>query len=254
MYDNATKDTWRGWAWNQIAKRSVPGATVMVLAGDGGYDIKKARRHGLRIIGVDRVQGRVNEFRRQGEVAIKDSLHRQVMLMKPDALIADMMGGMTSSSWGDVLAVSPICKAVVWNGLRGRDKGVNDIIGEASSGCIPIYRGRRIEWTQVGKHRGKIAFCSLIVAAWNAAGGDMNSYVPQDFISRMSRELRPEFMTYRSKDSGQYFDSVAWNWLGCDDGNKDSYIAAFANSRRVKRSKRKAAAAKAVMTRKIRSN
>jgi hypothetical protein len=264
MYENGTKQTWRGWAWNQVQKRVPPGSLVMVLAGDSSLDIGYARKRGLECVAVDVLDECVDKFRLKGGIAVKDKIHRQLINIKPDAVILDMLGGITPTSWGSPVAASMVCKAVVWNGLRGRDLGagrVADKIGECS---IPDYTSDRRKMTKIGKHRGKMGFSSLVQMHWDAycgrtalqvddgSGVRVGTEIPAEVVEVVASSLRPAFYSYRSKDSGQYFDSCAWtNMQGVAEGMKESKLA---DTRRCRKSRRKSAAAKALLTMQRQSN
>ena len=121
-YDNPTKQTWRGWAWNQVKNRVHVGSRVLVLCGEYGHaDLWHGTKRGMEVVGVDLSDDCVEKFRNAGGVAIKDKLHRQVWSMKPDAVIADMLGGVTQNSFVDVIHATMLTKCIVWNGLAGRD-------------------------------------------------------------------------------------------------------------------------------------
>lgn len=244
MYDNPTKETWRGWAWNQIAARINPGSLVMTLCGQSDADAKCAIKRGFRVVGVDVNQKGVDAYRKAGHVAVCDKLHRQVFCIKPDAVIFDMLGGATKLSMGDPIQLSLFTRAAVWNGLRGRDIKVPTPTKQL---LIPDYTTGRKLRTSVGIHRGKLA--------WVHWAGVVLAYakVPlsEDYVNMLGELSRPAFQSYKSKDGGQYFDSVAWT---TSQLTVDPKLVGLNDSKRCNESKRKAAAAKALLTMQRRKN
>lgn len=245
-YNNPTKETWRGWAWNQIRSRGVlPGETVMVLCGEGGYDFEIARRKGYSVIGVDINSKCVDSFRAKGGIAVCDSLKDQLITIRPKALIADMLGGATSSTLGMLIDATAICDVVVFNLLRGRDNGICEM-----PGSIPKFSGRQKSLTEIGKHRGKIATTYLL---WHYADEmGFGRFIPNSLFEA----TKPDFHSYRSKDSRNlYYDSGALTTRKCTaikngEACDLSVLSNFAS----RSSNRKAAAAKALLTMRRRSN
>lgn len=135
MYDNKVKEAWRGWAWNQIKNRlkSSFNKRVCVLAGDIAGDLPKSVKHGFECVGVDVNQACVDEFRSSGGVAVKDQLRYQLACLKPDGLIADLTSGTTTKNLAMLCDSIYLCDAVVFNFLRGRDKGMHEVDGTAPS-------------------------------------------------------------------------------------------------------------------------
>ena len=238
MYDNPTKETWRGWAWNQIAARINPGSLVVTLCGKTSLDAQYGFKRGMNVVGVDISQEGVDAYRDDGFVATCDKLHRQVWALKPDAVIFDMLGGITTPSMRDPIRLSLFTKASVWNGLRGRDNGVPNQVKRL---LVPDYTNGRRSQAEVGIHRGRVAWAHWAGVCLDAAKKPLS----QRYIDMLGEWSRPAFQSYRSKDSGQYFDSVAWTTesLRVDPSN-----VVMTNSKRCNASKRKAAAAKALIT------
>src|SRR5690606_15930967 len=153
-----TKQTWRGWAWNQLGGRLAPGSRVMVLCGEyGRADIDHANRRGFECVGIDVSRECVDAFRSANGVAVLDKLHRQMLLIQPDGVILDMLGGMTRQSMIDPLWCSLVAKAIVWNGLRGRDPLVSHVAQHAGQTVSDYTGGGRGTIRSVrGNHRGKV--------------------------------------------------------------------------------------------------
>jgi hypothetical protein len=232
----------------------------MVLAGDSALDIDFARKRGFECVAVDVSQACVEKFRSKGGVAVNDKIHRQLINIKPDAVILDMLGGLTSASWATTVAAAMVCKAVVWNGLRARDLGAGRVSEKIGECWIPDYTSGRRKTTKIGNHRGKMGFSALLQMHWDVYCGrpamrigegiglQVGSIIPAEVVEAIASDLRPAFYSYRSKDSynGQYFDSCAWtNMAGVSDGMQGARLD---NSRRCKSSRRKSAAAKALLT------
>lgn len=220
-FDNATKETWRGWAWNQLEKRLPPGSLVVVLAGECAGDAPHAEKRGLRVVGVDTNMDCVRAFRKAGGVAIQGDVSKVVALLKPDALIADMLGGMTCHSMQPFYYARD-SRAIVWNGLRGRDTHGGRVAAKYSLEMVPEARNGRCRKTQIGLHRGKLMFLQLLKWEWETylverRPGDLatirhiRNNVPEWFLDIQTRRMMPEYSSYRSPDGSgiTYFDSIA---------------------------------------------
>jgi len=242
-YDNPTKDTWRGWAWNQISERmgksySYRPKTVCVLAGSIAADLRCAAKHNVNCVGVDFDSDCVACFRDSGGVAVQDSLQNQIFAMQPNGVIADLLCGCTPGAGSMLLDSIAASEAVVFNFLRGRDKGIQRFPSE-----VPDYTKRQPCAVEVGKHRGRIAISiagKLINELYYGASRE-DYFVPDKIWDK----LRPSYYSYKSKDGGQFFDSVA---VSCGDFGLTDSGKKFFRMQAPEKSKRKAAAAKALMT------
>lgn len=256
-YTNATKATWRGWAWNQVQKRSPKRALVMCLCGDSAQDLQYAKKRGLRCVGVDMNKDCVATFRKAGGVAVQGQLSSMAMMVKPHAVIADMLGGITQRNAMDPVLLLSFFHGFVWNGLRGRDQIGASISRVQGNNLIPDYSTGRCRWVEQGKHRGKAVFMLAVSVAWQAHIGmplqidDGNGCslehreVPRWFVQFVGRLRRPCYASYRSKDGGQWFDSVAMT------GDKKTEMLGeleWRNSHKTRGKLRRAAAAKAMLT------
>jgi hypothetical protein len=128
-YDNATKDTWNGWAWNQIANRIavqwgggrldewrcksrrmrkariLADKTVLYLCGPENRDKAFALKHGFRednVIAIDIIEKNIVVARKSGSLGISVPLE-QLLLAWPkdwriDAVLADYCGGFNDTS------------------------------------------------------------------------------------------------------------------------------------------------------------
>jgi hypothetical protein len=217
-YNNATKQTWRGWAWNRVAEKLIPGQKVMVLVGDGSFDLSVGISKGFEVIGVDLQPDNVSKFRSLGGVAILDTIENQLYSFKPDAVIFDYTGGITKDRMRAVSDACRFCSVVVANFLRGRDPL-----------AVSLSRDLRPIVSDGEKHRGRIAaaFTALDLSRRLFEGIDgldddrylYMSDIRQDaikgdgqkaieFCMEMLRLHSPCYYSYRSKDSNQQFDSV----------------------------------------------
>lgn len=243
-YANATKATWRGWAWNQLASRmgksyKYSPKRVIVLAGDSSGDMPHAFKHRVECIAVDSKTNCVEKWRDDGGVGVCDSLKNQVCAIQPSGVIGDFVCGVTPDGAALLVDCMAICDAVVFNFLRGRDRGIRSFDGD-----IPHYFDRKMLREPIGNHRGKIAVIGAAMLLGENCGlieqGD--KFVPQSIFDK----LRPSFYSYKSKDGGQFFDSVAVT-------TKGFILSSIHDKEAVRRvapvsSRRKAAAAKAVLT------
>ena len=106
-----------------------------------------------------------------------------------------------------------------------------------------------------GKHRGKAVFMLAASVAWQAYNGNApvisvgkslkHIDMPRWFVEHVGKIRRPCYASYRSKDGGQWFDSVAMT------GNKKTEMLGkleWANSHKTRTKLRRAAAAKAMLT------
>jgi len=256
MYDNATKESARCWCWNQVCQRVPKGSTVMVLIGDTDAELRESQKRGMVAIGVDRNNDCVKMFRKSGGVAINDDFLVQMKNIKPDAVILDGVSGYTKYAREFVAAASHYTRAIVWNGLRGRDSHSKEGKEIYESFEIRVFKkGRAVAKRQPGIHRAMLLYASYFYEEIAGIHEYCNISYPKEIetecgeflycVATMGEEImysnKPEFMTYRSKDSGQYFDSGAWSTM--------LPIGRLDNSRHgTKASVRKAAAAKAVVT------
>lgn len=217
MYDNATKDTWRGFVWNQVADRlkRCPGTKqrVCVLAGDIAADRECATKRKLECVAVDCNLSAVKTFRKAGGVAIQDQLVNQIRVLQPSAVIADLVCGITPSVREMYFDAIFLCDVVVFNLLRGRDKGVGEYVRAARKHNIevPEVVGRNMQWAPVNKHRGRLLFASAVGALARDCCGTGGSNADDEiarFIEKEAWEMMPRYYSYQSKDSGQYFDTV----------------------------------------------
>jgi hypothetical protein len=245
VYDNATKDSWRGWAWNQLETRlgksyAYAPKKVCVLAGDIAGDLPHAVKRNIDCVAVDTSQNCVRRFRENGGVATNDGLHNQIIALQPDGIIADLVSGVTVNSCRMMIDATGVCDAVIFNLLRGRDKGM----GEADL-MMPSFYGREKRLEYVGKHRGRLLllFAGAVISEMWLGTEKGSRFVPDELFNYM----KPSFYSYRSVDSGQYFDSVAVTTKDFRLGGGKAEMDRLRTYAPVD-SRRKAAAAKALLT------
>lgn len=242
-YDNPAKQTWRGWAWNQLQRRGVvAGSTVLVLAGDNAMDLAWAEKRGIHAIGVDFKNEFVKTYRRNGGIGICDNAHSQLFALKPDAVILDFTGGVTPKSLAFLRDCSRGCVAVIANFRRGQDTG---------------YNPAGIEWIE--KHRGRGALTKLVFNRMvelindKNVDGDIHDAIissledgSDEFILAMKEAYKPSYYSYKSQESkhSAYYDSIAISHPNPSvlKEIRDSTWCSDLGS------KRKAAAAKALLT------
>jgi len=235
-YSNGTKETWRGWQWNQIVKRLCggkklgPAATkeilqqkvVAYLVGPEDKDREIAIKKGFRsenLLAIDIDDNKVASVRKAGGIAISGSL-QQILLewpcvLKLDAVIGDFCGGFNNSfkQFADCLLVSKAVKKdtiISVNLLRGREPNLkSDLEGNDS---------------QI-KHRGVFALSyfywkiqRLFIAELFAATGHVNcDCCKEKNEQRLIHSMNPVTYSYRS--GNQYFDSVVFSHIlndSCD--------------------------------------
>lgn len=215
-YDDATKDSWRGWKWNAITSmlcgdRATPSRkasilqkkTVLYLAGPKDLDRRKALSHGFanhNVIAIDVVKSRIASIRCQGGFGICSSM-QAVLLNWPanwtiDVVDCDLCSGVVSDVL-DLALILKICPAItentVFSGnlMRGRDRASNELRQSIGGGVVK----RSDAWTRaiscpISSHMANGTF--------NVSEDEL-IYKPEGVIKTNS---------YRSKTSGQVFDSI----------------------------------------------
>lgn len=249
-YDNPTKQTWRGWQWNQVRSRisrSNRKPLAVALAGDTAEDLRHANKHGIECVAVDNKMRCVKNFRKAGGLASQADLHDYLIAIQPTILLADLTTGVTPDALAMMLDAIGFCDSVAFNFQRGRDRGIRQL-----SGVVPQYRRQRERVdVPIGKHRGKIslAYVSRLVAeAWYGVNPGQKM-LPADVSEDMFQAMKPEYESYKSKDGGNYFDSIvlttaAFRLQGGEAKRLEGWASAEARSR--------AGAAKACLTKRRR--
>lgn len=225
-YQNNTKAAARGWAWNRICDE-IRGsfdrkrARIYVLIGETNLELEIAEKKGFsryNVIGVDLKEEHVKRWRAAGGLAIQAPLEPVLYLSKvrPSAVIADFCGGITVNNMHVVLAalnkVNPPGK-IICNMLRGRDqvryfrhKGYEHITGRSELALIEFLY-KYIAYTEEATN----AF------SFSEYDGEPLRTVKKSIIQQkthsMWEQLNPQFYSYKSEDSSQWFDSMALHSL-----------------------------------------
>lgn len=229
-YVDPAKDTWRGWKWNRIANAAVLGKplppaeksrqlsrkTVLYLVGPEDRDRPKALAKGFanhNLIAVDIDKSRVAEVRKKGCLSICGSM-QQVLLnwsesWSIDVIDCDFCHGITRDA-EHLIDILFLCKGVTphtvlsMNFLRGRDEYTNFIRRNLSDA----------RWSSLDKHHRGVNWMYLWLQLWSISR-QRHKIKPGDGVMVDSREYYEitegcgaQFSSYRSKTSGQYFDSV----------------------------------------------
>lgn len=251
-YIDASKDTWRGWKWNAIARaclswndrlsqneqaKRLSKKTVLYLVGPEDHDRRKALVKGFashNLIAIDLVQDRVDEVRRQGGLAIRGSLQTILMNWPHDWLIdvvdADLCSGLVNDV-GEIPNCLFLSRAIhaetviSLNLMRGRDAHSNVIRDGMRSFIEPLMPdGYTKTHHDVVKHRGSNWLFQL-AQHWRQVR-DLAEGLPEQMdelgrrgvflnpieVSELFESWRPQVSSYRSKTSGQVFDSVVHRW------------------------------------------
>lgn len=252
-YDDPAKDAWRGWKWNTIAAqltgwkrlnpkeqaRQLQNKLVLYLVGPDDCDRKRAVARGFsnhNLIAVDIVQERVDEVRARGGFAIRGSLQQLVANWPSDWPLDVIDGDFCSGATNDVLNLASclgcsqaVRKATVvsLNMMRGRDSQSNCIreafrsLSNADRDVIAAKLPGMIGVRDIAKHRAATWFANLLLGEWPYS----NRFEKALDCDWIRHELNPRTNWYRSKTSGQCFDSVIYN-LGFNASTFDSHAMA----------------------------
>ena len=245
-YANGTKDTYRGHVWRRIAERLprvrqhmgpaarrhlASQAVVLYLVGPDDFDRQRALKHGFQnhnLIAVDIEKERIEKVRQDGGVGVCGNLS-DILAMWPSDLpvsvvLADFQCGLNNSMFhfhdalfktaglasGSVISV---------NILRGRDEVSNDFrsaaadvtklvasYGVGSSKSNEKHRGvffmTKLTWT-IG-----LALHQAIKDAGLSHDTSLRRHVERHILKLIGT---PSYYCYES--SGQFFDSVSFNWF-----------------------------------------
>ena len=274
-YDGAGKVSWRGWAWNQIARRlavqnrNTSESRVMYLSGPDNNDVPHAERHGFtrgNLIAVDSWKENVRRARRDGCLGVHGRIEYVLPVwQKPlDGVLFDLCAGITrptNTVVAQLLHSVAIKKGtvVIINLLRGRDAlpSLSGLDHEDWMCSEWVWRRKRFIDTgskkSIGRHRGKMAYALLHTFAMLRDAEDAGVTLPPNIAPFVSNGLeatwtyaRPSYSTYHT-DRNAHFDSGAffWPFVNCSVYDLD----AAKHERRFKATKMKIAAGRAVSTR-----
>lgn len=228
-YADPSKDSWRGWKWNTIARlicgdRATPSLkasrlqnkTVLYLAGPQDLDRRKALSHGFanhNLIAVDVVRDRIQAIRDDGGFGICSSM-QAVLFNWPgdwhiDVIDCDLCAGIVEDTWdlsAAVCACRGVSKRTVFSGnfLRGRDQASNRVRRLISDGVV-----RRSEvWCYLHCQREPLEYMNL---------EELNGCtVDREYLEELKNSA--VHGSYVSKTSGQTFDSVIHYVVNCSFG------------------------------------
>lgn len=234
----AAATRWRRLPPSEMA-RQLSGKTTLYLVGPDDHDRKRALARGFanhNLIAVDLVQDRVDEVRAAGGLAIRGSLQQLIMNWPHDWPIdvvdADLCSGLVNDV-GELPNCFYLSRAmhadtvISINLMRGRDAHSNGIRQCLKNHCEPLFAKMpgSDKCHDIVKHRASNWLMSL--AGFTRQVKDIACGVPDMFdeqgrrgVFLSAREVRelyqevwnPVINSYRSKTSGQVFDSVVHRW------------------------------------------
>jgi hypothetical protein len=189
---------------------------IYVLIGDTTAELQTALRKGFspfNVIGVDIKAKSVEMWRKAGGLAIQGSLDQIIMASKirPHAIICDFCGGITTSTfntfWISYMSLAAP-GAIALNMLRGRDD-INKMQEQEPYNLSMICRGLGLN----PKSRGQMIYSKMLVDCFffeptiqMGFGNNVDGFM--EFAVKISRRLAPKFYEYKSKDGGNWFDSM----------------------------------------------
>lgn len=279
FYDNGKKETWRGWAWNQIANRlgrsSLPISAGIYFPGPVDRDRQLAIKKGFsdaNLFAVDIDESCVKSVRSNGGIAVcgnavmvLSDLHKR---MKVDFVLFDFLGGPNAEKLIAFDLSFYMCRASVFNFMRGRD-GIDSVYldeegNEKIVSCkwamkyyrdfnfIPYFDAKNIRGS-IEKHRGYMAAIHL-VAQFIFEGTLNGKYYSTDeeeyLLNYLLSSMKPSLYSYLSP-SGMVYDSIAINCQAINPIPQDDRIK---KNKAWKRVAGRNKAMLAVRTKKIGSN
>jgi hypothetical protein len=224
-YSDPTKDTWRGWKWNAIAeklcgKRCSPSAradilqrkTVLYLCGPDDCDRRKLLALGFanhNCFAVDIFKPRIAEIRDKGGFGMCSSMQALLFAwpvdFRLDVIDCDLCSGLVADVFDLALAFSScagVRGATIFSGnfMRGRDADSHSLraaIGDGIGSDGAVKRSRAWLGLMALRDPAQLYF-------------DRGEVVRDSIDYSTFRQLRTESVIgeYRSKTSGQWFDSV----------------------------------------------
>jgi hypothetical protein len=273
-YENGTKETWRGWVWNRLAEILPRGSRVLCLCGDTAGDLPLARKHKFSVVGIDVQRRCVDAFRAEGGTAAQMEIGDAILALQPDGVIIDAMGGITGNSFFKPFLWSLFPKVTVWNLLRGRDPDVEVIRADAQErnraklvwnyvlgtshlfyrdNCLSAQdmRAEYEEKVNIIKTLGRCVIAKGLLLSAAKVGAERlveTCYIPTRVWAMYERDGKPLFYSYRSKDSGCVYDTCLWQNRGFVGLNWNRGSLKDAARLLPLAVRRKAAAAKALVT------
>lgn len=216
--------------------------TVLYLVGPEDHDRRKALAKGFanhNLIAVDICQERIDEVRAVGGLGICGSL-QNILLSWPqdwpvDVVDADFCGGLVNDI-GELPFCFNLCRGayaetvVSMNLLRGRDphsnstrenvRNTTDWLARALSksgadiGGVDLAKHRGVNWlTHLANCWGQVRDCAAGVdSAFDEKGRKGVLISERELSDWICNVWNPQLGSYRSKTSGQVFDSVVHRW------------------------------------------
>lgn len=215
-----TKNNWRRWAWNQIAKRveNKRQALVLYLAGEQDLDRKIAMEKGFKsdnLIIVENNPGVVKSLRGQGKNVIRADIENVLAnwpLQGPavDVVIADFCSGLglnLNIAFGGIFMVPSLWKTTyIVNLMRGRDpfsSHFKDFLNRQAIFEFDDLKNRAVllmTWIALNALRGR----------WGMATGEWTGFkVTRSGWDEILSYLNSGFFSYRS--GNLFFDSAVFN-------------------------------------------
>lgn len=247
-YDNAAKNNWRNWQWNQIishfpevqklphfARKPNSGyaasiaekKSVAYLVGPADIDREIATKKGFashRLIAIDSDGECVKSARHNGATAIRCTLEGFLSHYdRPvDVVVADLCHGFTGDEFrlphvlASSKAIGKDCVIAI-NMLRGRDSSSNEFRAAVNDGRTAIQDQRIAEVLKESGTNRALHFYALLLEFFSVAG---RGYVSDG-------RMMPSVYSYKS--GTQVFDSLVFSWpLGSRSQEADELAAIHA--------------------------
>lgn len=226
MYDNGTKETMRGWTWNRIGDFIPPvlrkTSTVFYLPGEHDFDRSVGVSKGFRsanMFAIDRDENAIEVVRKNGGRGIVgelvEVLRQQVAHeWRPNVIVADLMCGLYRSTL-DLMRIMMCFNSTVVavNLLRGRDP-IGALHSRQLSENGVSHDSLKVLFKASGaldlmKHRGVLAYLRTLSQANSLASANGIYYSQDEWCANIAAR-QPVVTSYRSQDSGNYFDLLVF--------------------------------------------
>lgn len=281
-YNNLSKQTWRGWAWNRIVER-IPKpdrrtAVGLYLVGPEDLDREVTQKKGFQnhnVIAVDINGDYVQRVRDNGGLAIQGRLEDLITVWPEDwplaFVYADFTCGLaqTAKELQAALMTSravQLGKTVVMVNLqRGRDPDSNPV-RQAINGALNDYssvwlasirrRDKIADMIMDNRHRGK-QFVSVFFYHCQKSVTVVDSFTAQQlrqYEKRFLELVNPVFYSYRQDPQTPYMDSTVFTFPSGERGLFNEMLSVYMDiaKRDPRAIKPKIAACRAMRTMKLR--
>lgn len=242
IYVNHEKLKWRQWAWSEIYRRigreKVGSAVGLYLPGppDKGRDrdFQVAEQLGFNrenLIAVERDEDVVRKLRSTGINTLHANIEDAVLcwpLHTPLSFVfADLLGGYSSVARAMLMAIMVARNitnpcAIVFNLCSGHDESANELrawlTGKCADFSAEIKQQPSSALSQMlaacrgveqPVHRGAMLFLDF---AFTGTDANQKSDATGRHLHRIINAAQPCIRSYKSQDSGNWYDSVAFNW------------------------------------------